>query len=93
MNEYIAFYDLDRIYSISKETAVFDRMKAEGGIEKSPVRKMFTNRSSIVFGFMITAGLLFMNTATASFYRRSERKEKPAEYFNYWILCALCCQK
>ncbi len=56
------------IRRLSKETEVFDRMKAENDIEKSPVRKMFKNRSSIVFGFMITAGLLFMNTATASFY-------------------------
>jgi MFS family permease len=56
------------IRRMSKETKVFDDMKTQHQIEKSPIRKMFTNRRNIAFAFMITAGLLFMNTATASFY-------------------------
>lgn len=56
------------IRRMSKETKVFDDMKTQHQIEKSPIRKMFTNHRNIAFAFMITAGLLFMNTATASFY-------------------------
>jgi len=56
------------IRRMSKETKVFDEMKSQHEIEKSPIKKMFTNRRNIAFAFMITAGLLFMNTATGSFY-------------------------
>lgn len=56
------------IRRLSKETKVFNEMKKSNEVERSPVRKMFKNGRSVAFGLMITAGLLFMNTATGSFY-------------------------
>ncbi len=56
------------IRRLSHETKIFDEMKNSKEIAKSPAKQMFKNRRNIVFALMITSGLLFMNTATGSFY-------------------------
>jgi MFS family permease len=56
------------IRRLSHETGVFEEMKNKREIAKSPAKQMFKNRTNMVFALMITSGLLFMDTATASFY-------------------------
>lgn len=53
----------------SKETKVFRKMREEKEIVKSPAASMFRDSHvKLIYGLMITTGLLFINTATFSFY-------------------------
>ncbi len=54
---------------IAKETPVFDEMKKRGEILKVPLKDLFrTSYFQVMTGLMITSGLLYINTATFSFY-------------------------
>ncbi len=53
----------------SKETDIFKDMEKNGEIEKYPFKYMIKNsKNKILYALMITSGLLFINTATFSFY-------------------------
>lgn len=57
------------IRAFSKETKVFRKMKEDKEIVKSPAASMFRDSHvKLIYGLMITTGLLFINTATFSFY-------------------------
>jgi MFS family permease len=54
---------------VSKETPVFEEMKTRGEVERIPVRGLFKQApKAMLFAILITTGLLFVNTATFSFY-------------------------
>jgi len=55
--------------AVSKETPVFEEMKTRGEVERIPVRGLFKQApKAMLFAILITTGLLFVNTATFSFY-------------------------
>ncbi len=57
------------IRAFSKETKVFKKMREDKEIVKSPAASMFRDSHvKLIYGLMITTGLLFINTATFSFY-------------------------
>lgn len=57
------------IRMFSRETKVFKEMKEKHEIEKSPAVTMVKSSPvKLVYGLMITTGILFLNTATFSFY-------------------------
>ncbi|MEM0155272.1 MAG: MFS transporter, partial [Thermoplasmataceae archaeon] len=57
------------IRAASKETKVFNKMKENREIENSPAVSMIKGSSvKLLYGLMITTGILFLNTATFSFY-------------------------
>jgi MFS family permease len=54
---------------ITKETPVFDEMKRRGEVLKVPIKDLFkSSYLQVIAGLMITSGLLYINTATFSFY-------------------------
>ncbi|MEM0373027.1 MAG: MFS transporter [Sulfolobaceae archaeon] len=54
---------------IVRETPIFESMKVSNEVSKVPIRELFRESSySVVTGLMITSGLLYINTATFSFY-------------------------
>ncbi|AGJ62100.1 MFS transporter [Saccharolobus islandicus] len=54
---------------ITKETPVFDEMKRRREVLKVPIKDLFkSSYLQVIAGLMITSGLLYINTATFSFY-------------------------
>ncbi len=54
---------------ITRETAIFQDMKENGGILKEPAIGMFKKGGRpLIFALMLTGGLLFVNSITFSFY-------------------------
>ncbi|MEM0121119.1 MAG: MFS transporter [Thermoprotei archaeon] len=55
--------------AVSKETPVFEEMKARGEVERVPVKELFKQAPKpMLLAILVTTGLLFVNTATFSFY-------------------------
>lgn len=54
---------------ITKETKVFNEMKEKKEIEKIPLKSLILKGGKpLIFALFLTSGLLFINTATFSFY-------------------------
>ncbi|MEM0212624.1 MAG: MFS transporter [Candidatus Methanomethylicia archaeon] len=54
---------------VTRETPIFTRMKERGEILKIPLKDLFKESYlAVTTGLMITTGLLYINTATFSFY-------------------------
>jgi len=54
---------------ITKETKIFEDMKAKKEIEKIPLKSLIIKGGKpLIFALIFTSGLLFINTATFSFY-------------------------
>ncbi len=54
---------------IAKETKVFNEMKEKKEIEKIPIKSLVVKGGKpLIFALFLTSGLLFINTATFSFY-------------------------
>jgi MFS family permease len=55
--------------AISWETPVFEEMKTRGEVERVPIKGLLRQApKTMFFAVLITTGLLFVNTATFSFY-------------------------
>lgn len=55
--------------AISRETPVFEEMKTRGEVERVPVMRLLRQApKTMLLAVLITTGLLFVNTATFSFY-------------------------
>ncbi len=55
--------------AVCRETPVFEDMRSKGEVERVPVRLMLKQApKATLFAVLITTGLLFVNTATFSFY-------------------------
>ncbi len=63
---------------ISKETKVFENMKIRKEIEKVPLKSLILKGGRLLlFALIFTSGLLFINTATFSFYPTLFLKQFP----------------
>jgi MFS family permease len=74
----------------TRESKVFTDMQKENKVEKIPVRKMVKEVPlGIAFAIMITAGLLFVNGATLSFYPIVMEKFESIPYSTVGLAIAL----
>ncbi|ADX84654.1 MFS transporter [Saccharolobus islandicus] len=57
------------IRRITDESPIFKEMESKREVVKIPIKNLFASSySSVLIGLMITSGLLYINTATFSFY-------------------------